>query len=205
MMEKEILENVTSLVDYKKYRWFFTSTGKLVAGGKSSKQNDELLGILKGLKKDYFVTHTTKPGSPFCVILEDKINVKENEKEEAAIFTGCFSKAWKAGERKTPVDIFTLKQVYKTKEMKEGTWGVKGEIKRKIVLLELALTRQRGVLRAVPTETVKNKKEIFVKIIPGKIDKKEMTTKIQVEVSEHFSEQELLSALPSGGIAIARK
>ena len=33
-------------VEYEKYRWFFTSSDKLVIGGKSSKQNEEIMKSL---------------------------------------------------------------------------------------------------------------------------------------------------------------
>src|SRR3989338_3273146 len=97
-------------IDYKKYKWFFTSSKKLVVGGKSSEQNDELLKSLKQTKKDYIVTHTSTPGSPFCAILEDIKKVSERDIEETAIFTGCFSRAWKSRKRNATIDIFYLSQ-----------------------------------------------------------------------------------------------
>lgn len=192
-------------IEHKKYRWFFTSSGKLVVGGKSSEQNDELLKKLKGAKKDYVAMHTSAPGSPFSVILEDSSEVKESDIEETAIFTGCFSRAWKLKKKKALVDIFKLSQLHKTKQMNVGTWGIKGGVLKKTVNLELALTKQENKLRAVPIPTVKNKKNILVKIIPGKIDKVEMLPKIQLEIKESLSQEELLQALPAGGLSIVRK
>jgi len=193
------------LIEYRKYRWFFTSTGKLVVGGKSSEQNDELLKKLKGTKKDYLTMHTSAPGSPFSVIIEEPSKVKESDIEETAIFTGCFSRAWKLKKKKTSVDIFKLSQLNKSKKMKVGTWSVKGGVLKKTVNLELALTKQDNKLRAVPTPTIKNKKNILLKIAPGKIDKVEMLPKIQLEVKESLSQEELLQALPAGGLSIIRK
>lgn len=191
-------------LNHERYRWFFTSSGKLVVGGKSSLQNDELLIHLKRSKKDFIVMHTTSPGSPFSVILEEKNKVTKEDLEETAIFTGCFSRAWKEKKAKTPVDIFSLSQLYKTKAMKAGTWGVKGKVERKEIVLELVLTKQNGKLRAVPKATVK-KKDRLLEIKPGNIDKKEMIAKFQIVLSEHFSEEELLSALPPGGVAIKKE
>lgn len=191
-------------IDYKKYRWFFTASKKLVVGGKSSEQNDELLKKLKPLKKNWIAMHTKAPGSPFAVIMEDREKVTEVDKAETAIFTASFSRQWKEMKAKTVVDIFSLPQLYKMPSMKVGTWGVKGNKESKIADVKLVLTVQENKLRAVPEQTVKNKKEILLHIIPGKTDKQEMLTKLQVELPKSFSQEEILSALPSGGIAIAR-
>jgi hypothetical protein len=186
------------------YRWFLTSTKKLVTGGKSSKQNDELLKELKRSKEDYVVMHTSSPGSPFCVIKAPMKEVTKSDLEETAIFTGCFSRAWKQGKKKTQVDIFTLSQLYKLKSMKVGTWGIKGKVEKTTIELELALTKQNKVLRAVPIKTVK-KEDVILKIKPGKNDKTLMLPKFQMEIEKPFTQDELLSALPSGGVSIARK
>lgn len=193
------------LLNHKKYRWFYTSSGKLVVGGKSSLQNDELLKKLKNHKKDFLVMHTTSPGSPFSVILADKMEVSSADMEETAAFTGSFSRAWREQKKKASVDVFSISQLHKNSKMKTGTWGVKGKVIRKTVTLELVLTKQDGILRAVPPATVKSKKDIFLKVIPGKIDKVEMLPKLQVEMAEHVNQDELLSALPAGGVAISRK
>jgi hypothetical protein len=191
--------------DYLKYKWFFTSSGKLVVGGKSANQNDDLLFDLKKTKKDYWVMHTREPGSPFSVIISDVEKVSKKDLDECAIFTGCFSRAWKKGMKKAEVDIFKLNQVHKKKKMKTGTWGVVGKIERVKVNLRLVLTKQKKTLRAVPESAVK-KKEILAMIVPGKIDKKEAVVGIALEINGgETSKNELLSALPAGGVRVVRK
>jgi len=187
------------------YRWFFTKSEKLVVGGKSSTQNDELLRKLKESGKEYIVMHTKAPGSPFVVIRAPPEEIFKEDLEEAAAFTGCFSRAWKQGENEAKVDIFTLSQLYKTKNMKTGTWGIKGKVETVSVHLELFLTKQKNKLRAVPEKTIKNEKEILLKIKPGKNDKIDMVAKFQMELKDKFTQEELLSALPAGGVTIVRK
>ena len=191
--------------DYQKYRWFYTSSGKLVVGGKNSEQNETLIRKMKEMKMDFLAMHTTSPGSPFSIILADSKLVKESDREECAIFTASFSKAWKEEKKKTSVDIFNLSQLYKLKHMKQGTWGVKGEITRISAHVELVLTKQNNKLRAVPPITVKSDKDILLKIIPGgKLDKNLIFPKIQIAIEESFSKEDFLSAMPAGGIKIKK-
>lgn len=190
--------------EYKKYRWFITSSKKTVIGGRSAEQNDSLLSELKSEKKDFWTLHTSAPGSPFAVILADIKEVTEEDLQQAAVFTASFSKAWKEGKKKALVDIFKLSQVYKAEKMKSGTWGVKGPIHRISVFLELVLTKQKGVLRAVPSSAV-SEKQVIIKLVPGKIDKQAIVPKLALELNQNFKQEELLSALPAGGIKPIRK
>lgn len=188
--------------DYQKYKWFFTSSAKLVVGGKSAKQNDELLKKIKSFDHEVIVMHTSAPGSPFTIILDKPENVSKKDLEEMAIFTGCFSREWKAGKKKAVVDIFRASQLYKNSSMKEGTWGLNGKIQKTTVELKLTLTKQKETLRAVPLITIKTKH--FLIICPGKIDKVEMLAKLQLELNEDFSAEEVLAAIPAGGIQIVK-
>src|SRR3989344_5133060 len=189
------LKDITK--EYKKYRWFFTSSNKLVIGGKSAAQNDELLKKLKSANQELLVMHTALPGSPFSIILSPINQLIESDKEETAIFTGCFSRAWKQRKSKTHVDLFLLSSLSKSKGMKTGSWLVKQKLERKTVVLELALTKQKDTLRAVPIKIPK-KNQIILKIKPGKLDKTNALSKLQVEATQPLSQNEVLSALPSG-------
>jgi len=188
--------------DYKKYKWFFTSSEKLVIGGKSADQNDELLNKLKKTKKEYYVMHTSAPGSPFCVVLADIKEVGLRDLEEAAVFTGCFSRAWKGMKRKSDIHIFKLSQVSKGKNMKNGTWNIKGEVNKTSVELKLVLTKQNGIYRAVPLKTA-SKDERLLTVCPGEDDKAKMVDKIIKKLRDkNIKKDEIIAALPAGGVEI---
>lgn len=189
--------------DYQKYKWFFTSSGKLVVGGKSAAQNDDLLKELKSKKTDYMIMHTSQPGSPFSVIISKIEDIKLADIEQTAIFTASFSRAWREGKQKAQIDLFNLSQIFKLKNMKVGMWGVKGKINRKTVSLGLVLTKQKGKLRAVPESAVKNS-QILLKLRPGKIDKKDMLPKFEVILKDSYTQEELMAALPAGGVSISK-
>ncbi len=184
------------MIDYKKYKWFFTKSGKLVVGGKSADSNDSLLNELKKMRKELVVMHTKAPGSPFCTIIAPVNTVSNQDLDECAVFTGCFSRAWKEGKSTAKVHSFKLSQLSKESTMKEGSWNVKGRVRDFIVKLELVLTKQNGIVRAVPKQSVSDE-EIIATAVPGKIDKvKVKTDNLKV------NKEELISALPAGGVKI---
>lgn len=182
--------------NYKKYRWFFTKSGKLVYGGKSAEQNEEVIRDLVKNKKNYIMMHTGIPGSPFSVIVSSKEKISEKDLEEMAIWTGCFSRAWRSGLKKTSVDIFLTEQLLKNNKMKSGTFGVIGKIDRKNVELKLVIAKQKNVLRAIPENSAKGKK--YSKIIPGRIKKEEFAENIMERLNIK-NKEEVLNALPTGG------
>ncbi|MDO8563495.1 MAG: NFACT RNA binding domain-containing protein [Nanoarchaeota archaeon] len=181
--------------DYQKYKWFFTASGKLVMGGKSAKQNDDLLKKIKAQGKERLAMHTSQPGSPFCIIIANIEDLSQQDIKECAIFTGCFSRAWKEDKRTTEVDVFKLSQLHKSKDMNEGTWGVYGKVQKIKVNLELVMIRQHKILRAVPETAGIGAK---IKLTPGSISKEDIQPKLEIELNEPLSRDEVLSALPAG-------
>jgi len=90
------------------------------------------------------------------------------------------------------VDVFLLEQMIKKPHMKEGTFGVMDVVEHKPAVMELYLTKQNGVLRAVPFP-VKNS----IAIIPGKIPKPKLAEQISVKLN--IPTEEVLQAIPAGG------
>lgn len=187
--------------DYQKYRWFFTASGKLVIGGKSSAQNDELLKKLLNLKENYLIMHTHSPGSPFCIILSQISKLAEKDKEACAVFTGCLSQAWKEGKKLIEVDSFLSSKLIKSSSMKTGTWGVKEKIKTYKIIPQLYLVKQKSKLRAIPEQALKPNQKVFLEISQGKEDKNSLLKKIKQKL-KNCSDEEILSALPSGRIRL---
>lgn len=184
-------------LDYEKYRWFLTSSGKLVVGGKSALQNEELM---RHIDNNDVIMHTASPGSPFCIIQ----NPNAKDMEEAAIFTACFSHDWKNKKQKSEIHIFGGEQVIKRTRMKTGTFGIAGDVFKKKVELKLALDLQRGVLRAVPPASAKKPRGI---LIPGSMGKEKAAEKIRKIMKERHeipvSIEEVMAAIPSDGIHVS--
>ena len=189
---KNKAEKVSKKQWYEKYRWFYTSNNHLVIGGKSAETNEELIKLHKKFPK-YIVMHTKTPGSPFSIIISDKFT--EKDLEETAVFTGCFSRAWKEGKKSILIDIFLMEQIVKNKNMKTGTFGVVGPVDHKKVNLKLYLTHQEKKVRFVPQQV---QKSIF--IVPGKTSKEQIAEELAVKLET--IKEEILNALPTGGFQL---
>ena len=190
-------------MDYKKYKWFYTKSEKLIVGGKNAESNDNLLNELKKTGKNYVVMHTKAPGSPFCIIFSDIKDVTPKDIEECAIFTGCFSRAWKEMCMTAVIDVFKLSQLSKDKLMKTGTWQVKGKTEQKKVFLKLAIVFQENIIRAVPVAST-DVSEIIAYVRPGKIDKVEAVAKTKFAALKKLNKEDLISALPAGGASFEK-
>lgn len=189
-------------LDYTKYRWFFTSSDKLVIGGKNSEQNEELVKKITKSGNEYLVLHTAEPGSPFSFVIANIEELKPADIEEAAIFTACFSQQWKKNNKKVDVDMFRTSQVYKNKKMDKGTFGVSLTIEKRNVEMKLFLTMQKGKLRAVPNPKIK-----ILEIIPGDMEKETAAEEIQRILKDKnalFTKDEIMAALPARNIKIKK-
>jgi hypothetical protein len=193
------MPNINSNEDYLSHRWFFTSEGKLVVGGKSDEKNEEV--IRNFLRPEYVIMHTSLPGSPFMILQTERPS--KADLKETAIFTAAFSKQWKNGSKNIAIDIFKGSQIYKAKAMKTGTFGVKGDKETVKVKPELVLIIQKGKIKAVPSN---GKEKILAKIKPGKLTKEEAAEKIAKIMRNKFhfpvNKDEIMQAIPSDKIDV---
>jgi hypothetical protein len=147
--------------------------------------------------------HTSEPGSSFMIIQSEKPSKKELE--ESAVFTACFSQQWKKikPNQKIEIDVFKGSQLYKTKLMKTGTFGIKGEKKVMRVSPKLVLIIQKGKIRAVPKNGREKK---LAEIKPGKLSKEQASEKIAKKIRDKFhfpiSREEIMSAIPSDRLSV---
>lgn len=116
------------------YRNFETSSEKKVLAGKSAEQNEEL--VKKFLGAENILLHTEKPGSPFCIIVD--LKPSKQDIKETAIFCASKSQDWRDNKGDVNVHVFSGKDTYKWKSMKQGTFGVKDsktiKVKKKEIL-----------------------------------------------------------------------
>ncbi len=112
------------------FRKFETKSGKKVLAGKTAENNEKLV---KQAKKNEYILHTAAPGSPFVNIKNNRTKVTKKDIKEAAIFCATYSRDWKKNKSNVEVHVFKKADVYKEKDMKIGTFGVK---KHKTIIIK---------------------------------------------------------------------
>ena len=117
--EALILVNDSLTSELQNFRKFVTKNGRLILCGKDRFSNEKLL---KQAKKNEIVLHTEESGSPFVNIKDGPDN---EDIKEAAEICAMYSQNWKKNKKNVEVHVFYGKNVYKTKDMPIGTFGVK--------------------------------------------------------------------------------
>ena len=102
-----------------KFREIKSPSGTRIIAGKNAANNEDLV---EQVKPDEEVFHTVAPGSPFVNI---KGKPKRGDIRTAAIFCARYSRDWRDNKSDIIVHRFKGKDIYKSKGMKTGTFGVK--------------------------------------------------------------------------------
>jgi len=120
-----------------KFREFITSSDRIVYGGKNAENNEELV---KQVKVDDVVLHTSKPGSPFV-----NVGGKPTKKDiyEAGVFCARYSQDWRDSKQNVIVHVFHGKDIHKEPGMKLGTFGVKNFKEIKISKIDIKNFEER--------------------------------------------------------------
>lgn len=137
---------------FEKYRWFFTSGGKLVVAGRDAKQND-LLAAKVMAEEDLFF-HADIQGAPATILVNGK-NAEKNEKLEAAQFAASHSSAWKTGA--AAVDVYAVEKNQLSKHAQGGFVGAGG----------FAISGAREWFRATALGLAVGEKEGLVVCLPS--------------------------------------
>ena len=110
------------------FREIKLKSGTQVFLGKDAKSNDELMKKFEG--KENVIIHTVAPGSGFCVI--DSLKPSKKDISASGAICAHYSQAWRDNHGDVMVNVFTGKDISKSKGMKPGTWKVNKSEKKKI-------------------------------------------------------------------------
>jgi len=198
---------------YEKFRWFITSTGFLVIGGRDATSNEII--IKKYTDDGDVVFHTDLAGSPFFIIKSQldvppynhDSSINDSTLKEVADATVSYSRTWRLGLANSPV--FYVKPEQVTKEAPSGEYLVKGAfvIKGKTNYvankMDIAIGLAKdGKVMGGPIEAIKTHCEKFVEIVQGKEKASAVAKYIQKKIGGTVDE--IVAVLPSGGCAIKR-
>ncbi len=96
---------------FEKFRWFYTSSGKLVLIGRDQQTNRELVSKYMGEKDLFF--HVDMPGGAVVVLKLDGCEPDQESIIQAATAAGVYSRAWREGLSTADVYYVWGKQVSK--------------------------------------------------------------------------------------------
>lgn len=192
---------------YEKFRWFKTSEGFLVVGGRDAGSNE--LIIKKHMEKKDLVFHTEAAGSPFFLIkVEGKEKPSERSIQEVADATYIFSKSFKAGVGGVNSFWVTPEQISLTpptgEYLEKGSFIVNG--KKNLIPprfnLAIGLTED-GAVMCAPTSVVKKHCKVFVELQQSRGEKPSDVAKI-IRKKIGGELDDIIRALPAGNIGIKK-
>lgn len=185
---------------YEKFRWFFTSSGKLAIGGRDATTNDIL--IKKHLEPKDSVFHTDLAGSPFFVL--KSVDRTPQDEIEMAQATAMFSRAWKTGINEAKVYVVAADQVSQKapsgEYLTKGGFMIYGKKTYFTAVLEGGITVEEGRVLCGPWEAMK-RYDTAVKFTPGDIKPSDVAKLLKKKFS--FDDLDaFVRVLPSGGIRL---
>jgi len=213
---------------FERYRWFITSGGLLVIGGRDASSNSAI--IRKHMTEQDVVFHAEIHGSPFFLIKNigsDELEINKNSQslQEGAIATVSFSRAWKDGLSSADAYWVYPNQVKKGAPtgqfLPKGSFVIEGKrnfVKGLEMKLSIGVSKENHNSYKIicgPLESVKSKCIIYVILLPGTIDPMLGAKKIKTELINNsqndndmtvylkkISLDDIIRVLPSGKIKI---
>jgi len=177
---------------YHRFRWFVTSDGVVVLGGRDASQNEELVKKYMG-GQDLFV-HADVHGASVVIV-----KGKTGNMDEVAQFAASYSGAWRSGHFSADVYSALPSQVSKTAESGEfisrGSFIVRGErtYYRNVPLavgIGLMLEPHAAVIGGPPS-VIKEKTTAFVELRPGQFEPNDVAKKVLRMLKLKISEDEV--------------
>ena len=209
-MEKEEYESkaVESEVKkewYEKFRWFISSEGFMVLGGRDATTNE--IVIKKHTSNDDIVFHTDLAGSPFFVIQTEGKKVGKATLNETADATVTFSRVFKLGQSNSPVFYVNPDQVSKEAQSGEyltkGAFMIRGKTNYIDNKINLAVGKlEDGRLMAASLESVKKHCNEFMVLEQGDDKTSQVAKKIKAKLGGQLDD--IIRILPAGGIKVKK-
>ena len=191
---------------YEKLRWFLSSDGILVIGGRDANSNESV--VKKYLEPNDIYLHADIHGATSTAIKLNGNELNDNILKESGEFAASFSSAWSKGF--TSQDVFWVRpdQVSKTPEAGEflpkGSFVIRGHrnyIRAARLKLAVGIVDYEGKrIMAGPIEALEKHCGNFVVLKPGFTKKEAIAKKILHKINEDdlISLDDIIRVLPSG-------
>ena len=191
---------------YEKLRWFLSSDGVLVIGGRDANTNEDI--VKKYLEPKDIYLHADIHGATSTAIKLNGAELNDNIIKESGEFAASFSSAWSLGF--TSQDVFWVHpdQVSKTPESGEflpkGSFVIRGHrnyIRGARVKLAVGIVDYEGKrIMAGPIDALEAHCENYVVLKPGFTKKEAIAKKIINKINEDdlLTLDDIIRVLPSG-------
>lgn len=182
---------------YEKYRWFYTSDGFLVIGGRDADQNEEL--VKKYMEKSDVFFHAQAFGAPITIVKTGGRDVTPAALAEAAQFAVSYSSVWKSGQYSGDCFWVRPEQVSKTPEHGEyvakGAFIIRGDrnyVKNVEVRAAVGIRFDETGCYVIggPVAAVKARAKYSVEVEPGEFSQGDVAKKIYRYFLEHAREED---------------
>jgi predicted ribosome quality control (RQC) complex YloA/Tae2 family protein len=164
---------------YHRFRWFVTSDGVVVLGGRDASQNEEL--VKKYMTGSDLFVHADVHGASVVIV-----KGKTGKMDEVSQFAASYSGAWKSGHFSADVYSALPSQVSKTPESGEfvsrGSFIVRGERTwyRNVPLaagIGLMLEPHAAVIGGPPS-VIRGRTTAYVELRPGQYEPNDVAKKV---------------------------
>jgi predicted ribosome quality control (RQC) complex YloA/Tae2 family protein len=195
---------------YERFRWFHSSDGFLVIGGRNADQNEEI--VTKYLDKHDRFFHTQAHGGPVTVVKAsgpsepaEAVDFPETTLEEAAQFAVAYSSTWKEGRFAGEAYAVTPDQVSKTPEsgeyVEKGSFVIRGDrTYYRDIESEVAVGVQcEGQTRVIggPPSAIEGRVATAVRLRPGRYAQNDAAKMVYREFKDRFADQSFLRKVAS--------
>ncbi|MDH4221172.1 MAG: ribosome rescue protein RqcH [Candidatus Bathyarchaeota archaeon] len=179
---------------YEKFRWFHSSDGFLVLGGRDATTNEIL--IKKQMEPHDIVLHADILGAPFVLIKTGEKTPPERTIRESAQLAASYSRAWR--EMLSAVDVYWVnpEQVNKSppsgQYLRKGAFIIHGSknFVRGVplrVAIGVKMKEEQTVIVGGPVEAIGNQTNVYVELIPGEQKSSELAKQIRRLLAERAS------------------
>ena len=188
---------------FERYRWFLSSDGNTVIGGRDAASNDRI--VKRHLGEGDAYAHADFHGAPSVVVKRGRGEIPERTLREACIFALAMSKAWSAGIASGSAYWVHPDQVSKTPESGEfvprGGFIVRGRKNRYDDLqLRLAIgyveIEGTALLMCGPESAFSSRAAKFIAIQPGDEEPRAFAKRTSAELG--CGAEEVARLLPTG-------
>ncbi|MFB6113454.1 MAG: ribosome rescue protein RqcH [Halodesulfurarchaeum sp.] len=195
---------------HDRFRWFRTSDGFLVLGGRNADQNEELVSkYMEGGDKFF---HTQAHGGPVTVLKSTEpsepardVDVPDRSLNEAARFAVTYSTVWKDGRGSGDVYMVRPDQVSKTPEsgeyLEKGGFAIRGDrtyFRDTPVGCAIGITCEPET-RVIggPPEPIEERAATSVRIEPGRYAQGDAAKRIYRTFRERFADTSFVRKVAS--------